>query len=260
MVDVEPQRELVRVTLEGTYKPSNYFEEPVILERTGFVAKIDDGRIEVDFRDLGPLPTSIRQVEVSREVDLIFNARAILFENSAEVSALTMKCYYSDGTRDIYGSVIVMMCFGSMKPTDFVLTNDQGKVVKDTKAERIADENSFRDQCLRHANDVVANSLLKSFRHALTDPANMMTHLYEIRDALSRYLAGDRGAKKTLGLSSADWSRFGQITNKEPIQESRHRGDHAELRPVTEQERAQAHDFARRMLRSYLDHLDRESP
>ncbi|MGB0070786.1 MAG: hypothetical protein WBQ11_22405, partial [Isosphaeraceae bacterium] len=68
--------------------------------------------------------------------------------------------------------------------------------------------------------------LLASFRQAVADPADRMTHLYEIRDALNRHFGGEKTARNQLGLTHKGWSDLGRIANKEPIEESRHRGCH----------------------------------
>ena len=52
----EAHSEPPRVTLEGTYTPPDYLEEPVTLERPGYTTTIKEGRIEVVFHDPEPLP------------------------------------------------------------------------------------------------------------------------------------------------------------------------------------------------------------
>jgi hypothetical protein len=64
-----------------------------------------------------------------------------------------------------------------------------------------------------------------------------MTHLFEIRDALSRHLGGEKDTRKVLGLTNAEWDDLGRIANHEPIAESRHRGKHKVLRQTTEEEK-----------------------
>ena len=80
-----------------------------------------------------------------------------------------------------------------------------------------------------HLENPLIQGLMASFGRAVADPADRMTHLYEIRDALSRHLGGEKEARRALGLTSADWSDLGRIANHEPIKESRHRGNHPVL-------------------------------
>lgn len=109
---------------------------------------------------------------------------------------------------------------------------------------------------MRHAEDPLLRGLMASFRRAVTDPVDQMTHLYEIRDALNRHLGGEKEARKVLGLTSTEWSDLGRIANYEPIEESRHRGNHPVLHQATDQEKARVIEIAGRMIRAYLDHLD----
>jgi hypothetical protein len=253
----ETQEVRPRVTLEGTYTPANYLEEPMELEGTDYTATIADGRIEVAFREPEPLPDADRQAAVSRKVEQVFNTHMILTGRSAAVTGLTMKRRYPDGRADIWVSVSSGFYLFSGCSADFLITDADGNVVRDTKAERLADIKAFRDQGLRHVADPLLGEMMASFRQAIADPDDQMTHLYEIRDALKRHFGGEKKAQQALGLTSSEWTDFGRITNSEPIKQSRHRGSHPVLRPATEQERARVIDVARRMIRAYLDHLDR---
>lgn len=243
--------------MEGTYTPANYLEESVELEGTNYTATIADGRIEVAFREPEPLPDADRQAAVSQEVNQVFNTHMILTGRSVEVSGLTLKRRRPDGKADIWVSVSSCLCVVSGFSADLIITDADGSVVRDTKAERLADERAFREQCLQHTGNPLLQKLMASFGQAIADPADQMMHLYEIRDALRQELGGDKEAKKVLGLTNAEWSDFGRITNVEPIAESRHRGNHLALRPATVEERAHVINLARRMIRAYLDYLDR---
>jgi hypothetical protein len=77
-----------------------------------------------------------------------------------------------------------------------------------------------------------------------------------IRDALNRHFGGEKTARNQLGLTHKGWSDLGRIANKEPIEESRHRGCHPALRPATENEQSRVLAVTRSMIRAYLDHLD----
>jgi len=245
-----------KIALEGAYSPPDYLEEVVILEHPDYTATIAEGRIEVLFRESEPLPDADRQAAVSREMRQVFQARMILTGRSSEMTGLTLKRHYPDGRTDVWVSATSAIVVASACSPDILITDSEGNVVRDTKAERLADERGFREQCLRHAKNPLLEDLIASFCRAVADPADRMTHLYEIRDALSRQFGGEKEAKKTLGISNSEWSDLGRIANQEPIQKSRHRGSHLGLRPATDDELYRAQAVARRMLRAYLDHLD----
>ena len=107
------------------------------------------------------------------------------------------------------------------------------------------------------ASDATLASLLRSNDAAVRDPGNELVHLYEIRDALSVEFGGHKQARSRLGISSADWSRFGLLCNNEPLRQGRHRGNTgAALRDATDSELMDARRIARDMVEAYLSHLD----
>jgi len=72
-----------------------------------------------------------------------------------------------------------------------------------------------------------------------------------IRDALSRKFSKDVHTK--LGLTVREWSRFGQLANKEPLRQGRHRGSNAgALRDASEGEFQEARSIARKIIKGYL--------
>jgi len=247
-----------RVMMEGTYSPADYLEEAVTLDRPDYTALIAGGRIEVTFRELEPLPDADHQAAVSREVGQVFHTRMILTCRPWEMTALTLKRRYPDGSSVRWLSASDTL--GLSDSLDMVATDSDGNVVADTNAERLADERKFREQTQRHAEDPLLKDLIASFGRAVADPADLMTHLYEIRDALSkRRFRGENEAKKELGLTNSEWKDMGRIADHEPIEESRHRGSHPARRPATKEEQDRVFAVARRMIRAYLDHLDRSS-
>jgi hypothetical protein len=244
------------VTLEGAYTPSDFLEEPITLDRSDYTAEIAKGHIKVTFRNAEPLPDAVRQTAVDRDIRQVFAARTIFTCQPWQITELRLNRHYPDGRKDVWLSVTSGFCFVSGSPADFIHCDAEGNVIKDTKAERLADQRGFQDQCLRHAENALLQGLMASFGRAVADPADRMTHLYEIRDALSRHLGGEKEARKVLGLTNVEWSDLGRIANHEPIEESRHRGNHTVLRQATEAEKTRAIEVARRMIRAYLDQLD----
>lgn len=67
-------------------------------------------------------------------------------------------------------------------PADIIVTDANGNVVQDTKAERLAEHGRFITLVTDAAGrDALQRSLLASYRTAVDDPADEMVHLYEIR-------------------------------------------------------------------------------
>ena len=248
-----------KLMLEGTYSPAGYLEESVTLERRDYTTTIKEGRIEVVFHHPEPLPDTACQAAVQREVTHVFQSQMVFTAKPWEMTGLTLRRHYPDGRADIWVSASSVFAVASVGGINVVISDADGNVIKDTRAERLADEQAFRDQCMQYAEDPLLKDLMVSFGRAVADPADRMTHLYEIRDALSRWFRSEKEAKNALGLTNKEWSDLGRIANSEPIKESRHRGSHSALRPATEDEQDRVFAVARRMIRAYLDHLDRSS-
>jgi hypothetical protein len=225
--------------------------------RNGYTATITDGCIEVEFREPVPLPDAGREAIVRREVNQVFDSHMILTGRFAAVTGLTLTRHYSDSRKDAWVSAAANIALAGLTVRGETMVTDSEGNVKDSRAERLADQRGFREQCFRHVGNPLIQGLIASFSQAVADPADRMTHLYEIRDALSRHFGGEKETKRALGLTNAEWSDLGRLANNEPIEESRHRGSHLVRRPATEEEKVRVFGVARRMIRAYLDYLDR---
>jgi hypothetical protein len=128
-------------------------------------------------------------------------------------------------------------------------TDADGCVILDTKADRIAKERAELDLLTdKSARSAPLRAMLASYSAATSDSANELMHLYEIRDALHAEYGSDDAAKKALGISSGEWSRFGGLANG-PIEQGRHRGKFPEgLRDATPEELADSRQLAYRWI------------
>lgn len=140
---------------------------------------------------------------------------------------------------------------------DFVVRDTGGNVIRDTRQERIEERIGLAKLAAHYISDDVANALLRSYAAAVNDPRNELVHLYEIRDALACHFGGESPATLAVSVSGAQWSRLGQLANKEPFTEGRHRGKQLRsLRNAPASELSEARDIARRMVQGYLRHLN----
>lgn len=161
---------------------------------------------------------------------------------------------YPDGRRDV--TLFVDSC--TMKMTcgrvDLVIADPHGKVVRDTKRERIESEKALAQSIAQLVpTDLLVGKLLKSFRTAVEDPSDELVHLYEIRDALSSHFGSAKAARDILYISKPEWDRLGRLACTEPIQQGRHRGEHlVPLRMATDGELDEAHGLVRRFIEAYL--------
>src|SRR5690606_37338503 len=176
-----------------------------------------------DFRDL-----------VHRAVTNRFLAQQVQTHEHFDLSAAAMTCEHADGRRDVTAFIEPLALKLSVGQIDVVLTDAQGNIVQDTKAERLAKQEKFRtDVADLLPADLTLKRMLQSFNTALRDKDNLFIHLYEIREALTSEFGDGRQARETINLSQSQWSRFGRLANEDPLQEGRHRGNHVTLRRAT---------------------------
>ena len=140
----EPHSDLPQVVLEGAYSPTDYLEEPVTLERPGYTTTIKEGRIEVAFHDPEPLPDFNLQNAISREVSQVFQAQMILTAKPWEMTGLTLKRRYPDGTADVWVNASSVLAVASVGGISVVIKDADGNVIKDTRAERLTEHRAFR--------------------------------------------------------------------------------------------------------------------
>jgi len=94
--------------------------------------------------------------------------------------------------------------------------------------------------------------MLLSYDAGVRDPNNELVHLYEIRDALSTKFGGENSVRAALTITSAQWSRLGQLCNHEPLRQGRHRGKSGEaMRDASEAELAESRSIARAMIEAW---------
>ena len=251
----------IKLILDGSYTPGDYFEEPVSLQGAGYAVVIADGSIVATVDEPDPQVGQALRPEIERAIGRVFGAQQAMTCRPHEKTRLGMTRHHPDGRKDVWLSIDEpITATATVHPIDFRITNAEGQVTCDSRAERLIDQKQFREQCVRHAGDSTLSKLLASSKQSVDDRPNALVHLYEVRDALKDHFGGEQKARERLGIPKSDWSFLGRISNDEPVREGRHRGLHGELRPASEDELERARSVARQMIRAYMDHLDRSNP
>jgi hypothetical protein len=226
------------VILEWTFTPPNYFEEPIEVRRNDYVMSIADGkaeaRIDAEIFDRDP---SIRPALHNGLNDRFLGAQ-LLTHQPYTLSKSSMVRVDPDGKQNIFLEVDSIVCTASMGTPDLMLTDKDGKVVMDTRRDRIEKKKTVAELIQQHrATDTLLDAMLKSYQTSVKDPDNELVHLYEIRDALVKTFGDGDAVRAKIGITRGEWSRFGQLANDEPLRQGRHRGTYAgNLRDVTEPE------------------------
>lgn len=140
---------------------------------------------------------------------------------------------------------------------DVLVKDESGAVLTDSRAERIARDQAYMTMLASKANNSeVLRKALASYEAAVCDPDNEFIHLYEIADAIGKHFGGQHKAEKTLGIDHQEWSWFGDLTNNQPLRQSRHRGKHPEARrSATSDELNEARRVAKLLIDRFGDSL-----
>ena len=243
-----------KVTLEWRFTPENFFEVLFEhkVERCTF--DIKDGKVIADV-------SAIEEKEytsIHDELNGFFLGAQLIGHQRYTLSNFDIIRACPDGSRSIALSIRgVVEAVTLVEKPDLVITDGQGNVEHDSRAERIQDRREFAALAAKHRNDPIAVAVLKSYRAAVEEPRIELIRLYEIRDALAKHYGGEGDARKVLGISKNDWSRLGYLANEAPLNQGRHRGKKVgELRDATDAELNEARKIAHAMIRAYLKHIE----
>jgi len=245
------------VEIKWHYTPPQYFEEQLILEWENYSIKISDGYISAKMTaDVFNSQPNLIDVLTQKLNDYFIGAQPIL-KQGFKIQANGVDRIQPDGRRDVTVLAEPLELKVTVYNADLVYTDKEG-VAHNTRRDRIDATNNLAMLSVRHAaTDLTARLILNSFDAAVRDPGNELVHLYEIWDALTKRFGKEQNAKRALGISNYDRRRLGELANHLPLNQGRHRGQHAgSLRDATIEELDEARVIAQNMLTSYLQYLD----
>ena len=241
-----------RTDVEYSYEPTGFFEAETVVVCSLGTLRMTPGKAVMTLIQ----PRTIDRAaaaEVTALVKDVFHARQVLVHSRFRLTHPNVVHYRPDGGRDA-----VMLAepdeykWGAFS-ADILIADTAGNVVRDTKADRIAEHTAF---LIEMASKVSASPTLRrmlaSYSAAVSDPGNELVHLYEIRDAVRAHYGGKTKALRALAISEADWQRIGRLANHEPLKEGRHRGEQTQpLRPATDDELEEVRATARRFIERF---------
>jgi hypothetical protein len=215
-----------RTELEWKYQPDDFFEAPYRYSDSEYELSVEGGRViatlcvpqdpvneELDARIRGQVEDLLltRQIQVRRLYDL---QGPRIYQ-------------HVEGRRNVVIQVPAAAVVVSVGQPDFIIRDAAGNIVRDSRAERIAEHT----QQLYFITSKLAQSpelreMMKSYSRSIEDPSNELLYLYEIRDALSKHYGGEGEARVALSISNAEWKRLGRLANEQPLEQGRHRGKH----------------------------------
>ena len=248
-----------KLTLEWSYSPADFFEDPLKYDEDGWMVEIGNGRAVATFSGVAGEHIENACRERHEEVNARFLGAQLINHQPYQLSDYKTTRARPDGSVEvgIRAGATLRMSDGRC---DVVIRDAAGNVTTDTKTERVETRKEFARRASKHSKDPLVLSLLKSYNAAVNDPQNELIHLYEIRDALKTKFGGDKRARSTLGISKQLWKTMGRLADKASLSQGRHRGQAlGQLQDATPTELDKARKIARSMIIACFDYLDKSA-
>jgi hypothetical protein len=249
----------IKIEIEWSYTPPDYFEEKVVWKREGYSVEIEDGRITArmsgHFFDSQP---GLRD-SLTEQLRIYFLGAQPNRHRAFEIHGGAINRIWPNGRRDttlVVHSAVQVMTSDNVD----IATTDREGVVHDTRRDRINATKNLAQLSVRHAvTDQTIRRMLDSFDAAVRYPGNELVYLYEVWDALRTKFRSESKALKALRISKPHRSRLTRLANNKPLNQGRHRGQFAgSLRDATTEELNEARAIARDMVKQYLKYLDEQ--
>ena len=174
-----------RTELTWSYKPQDFFEEAYVrsfddwclrMERGTAVATVSGGQlsgaVESEVAETVTTLFRVRAMQIDRRFTLADQANVV--EHRRDKQHVVLRVQESVVVRDRLDVQITEVATGA--------------IIKDTKAERIkAEEAELATLSAQSQRNSTLRTMLASYTSAINDPANALTQLYEVRDALAKH-------------------------------------------------------------------------
>ncbi len=241
--------DLERTDLEWTYEPADFFEAQYRHSNTEYDLLVEGGHATATLRAAqDPINRQLQQ-RIAIRLNNIFTVRQ--FQTHRKYVLQGPRVYqHAAGRQNVIVQVGAAELLTVGEQADLVVQDSAGNVVRDTRAERIAEDTAVLDSLVPKIDQSqTLQSLIASYSRSVNDPGDELVHLYEIRDALSKHYGGGERARATLDITKAEWQRVGVLANVEPLEQGRHRGKHPTGRRIaTAVELEEAREIVRRWI------------
>jgi hypothetical protein len=237
-----------RTELVWSYEPVDLFEAEHRTTSGTYELRIKDGQaVATLLAPQNPVNDRLARV-IAEDLEAIFLVRQLQSRRSYSLNGPTIHQHGPGG-----GTTIQVQSGDSATTearADVLIRDQAGNVLADSKNERIAADAQMLDAIApKVARSRLLRGILNSCSKAVTDSANELVHLYEVRDALATHYGGEQNARAALGISGAEWKRLGALANAEPLEQGRHRGEHVGgLRRATATELEEARGIVRKWI------------
>lgn len=241
-----------------TIEPRDLFEQAEKLDIAGFVVQADNGGASIELAGDRSQDSALQDA-LQKGLERHVAGQGLAQRRPAVLSSKPAVIVTDDaGHRAINVFLEARVTATCSMSADVLATDGEGRVVRDTRAERLSRQRELRASVARWIDeDRFLATLLALHRRAAEDSENVLVHLYAIREAVRMKFGSELQAKDALGISGTRWSRLGVLTNELPLQEGRHAGRHHEvLRQATDPELHEAWKIAEELIEAYLKWLN----
>lgn len=207
---------------------------------------------------------AVRRLELDQFLRILAGIRNLYFAENVRYS-MYFEEYVNDGVRQNICPTHIPVCVDiqNIKATD-----NAGNILFDARAVeadqaerlRLAAKSELKSSASRYLKlmgDPYFRRAWESYSFALGSDEHSLGHLFAIREAASERFPN---ARKILGISGSEWSKFGMLFNDNPVFGGRHNGKSpGALRPVTDREKAESLNFAKKLLDAFALQLEMEA-
>lgn len=247
--------------LEWQYTPIDYFENNEEFVCDYGVITVLNGQAKLKLSPSMYLPDHSLRMQLHNELEFRFLFASFLNQRSYSLTKPIVSLVYTDGRKSTwpFPEGLAMSISGSAI-VDVVLHDSEGKVVRDSRKDRVECTNKLNSLALRNKGNIILNKLLGSLKASIDDPNNEFVHLYEIIDCLAVHFGKELIATNFLEFDRDKWRKLGKLTNNKNISQGRHRGQRlGKLRDASVSELNEARKIAREIIESYLLYLERNA-
>ena len=238
------------ITINWSYKPTDFFKEKQKLDFEDCTVELSEGMVTARLQSKKVTDVGNVADEITKPVRYLFWCAQ--FKNN--------KPYSLSDQMDVTVADPATESAGAVDPG---IRESPNVTIHDQHGDGTGDSTEKSDgsihRCLKWIQtDETARSLMESFHNSINEPQNTIIRLFDIRNTLQKKFHGK--ARETLKIPEKTWNEFEELARDVSVQQSRQRRSHVDniTRKATSKELIMARNFARKMITSYFDYLEKQ--
>jgi len=215
-----------RTELEWMYQPADFFEAPYRDVNSEYELLVEGGRAIATLCVPEDPVNEELNIRIRTHVENVLLTRQLQVHRGYDLQGPHIR-QQTEGGRSVMIQVGATAAIAFASQADFIVRDAAGSIVRDTRAERIAENTQLLDFIapkLTQSSEL--REMVTSYSRSIADPRNELVYLYEIRDGLSKYYGGEQATRAALNITKTEWQRLGILANEQPLEQGRHRGKH----------------------------------